>query len=167
MIEILEELDDSGPGAVLLMRPNRSLSWRQNLIFVGIIGCLYAMSATVLGLRGYWPVLPWAIIDLGLLFGCLYWLARQGSERQVLRIGAEAIEIQGGKNRQQWQLVWPRERAFALIQRARHGQYEEVHVFLRQGSNRFELGAFLPHPEREELVQLLSRWIPIFDRERR
>lgn len=83
----------------VVIRPNRSLSWRQSMMFLGAIAVPLLLISGVLALRGYWLVLPFAGLELAALFGCIY-LASQASRRcEVVSIGESVVTVEKGKER--------------------------------------------------------------------
>ena len=44
----------------VVIRPNRSMSWRQSMIFLGAIAVPLLLVSVILATRGFWLVLPFA-----------------------------------------------------------------------------------------------------------
>jgi uncharacterized membrane protein len=62
------DVQGAGPGRfVFISRPNRSLSHtRQRAVFWGLAALCFGIAAVFAAL-GYWPVLPFAGLEIGLL----------------------------------------------------------------------------------------------------
>ena len=48
----------------VVIRPNRSLTWRQSLFFIGLVSLLLFTVSGVFASLGYWLVLPFAGLEV-------------------------------------------------------------------------------------------------------
>lgn len=87
------------PVRCLVVRPNRSSTWRQSLVFLGAVAVPLVVVAVTLAWWGYWLVLPFAGLELGALFTSLYVVAQAGRRCQVISIGPTAVIVEKGRQR--------------------------------------------------------------------
>lgn len=139
-----------------ILQPNRSISWRQlKLVFAGL--CTFSLTnALVMTGLGFWPVLPFAGIEL-LAVGCaLYVVARRCRRREVISIDADRVHIERGHDRPEsnWNLAryWAR----VVVERPRKRWYASRLLIRAQGCA-VEVGSFLTEHERHRLATELSR----------
>ena len=95
-------VSDSCPDTKLrrvVIRPNRSLSWRQSMVFLGAIAVPLVLVSVVLALKGYWLILPFAGLELAGLFVCLYLVAHAGCRCEVISIGDSVVTVEKGRER--------------------------------------------------------------------
>jgi uncharacterized membrane protein len=71
----------------MVIRPNRSLSWRQSMMFLGAIAVPLLLISVVLATRGFWLVLPFAGLELAALFACFYVVSHAAQRCEVVSIG--------------------------------------------------------------------------------
>jgi len=153
---------DSKNGFVLI-RPHRSLSWRENMIFLGLIGAIYLITSILLTMQGFWPVIPWAIVDLALIYGCLYALARGAGRREVIRLDDSEVRVERGRIRPEHALSAPRQQVYCLVRSNLRAGSRMINVFLRLGLKTTEIGADLGPFERDQLVAALKRVLPVHE----
>lgn len=60
----------------VVIRPNRSLSWRQSMVFLGAISVPLLLISVVLAAQGFWLILPFAGVELAALFA---WISKRAS----------------------------------------------------------------------------------------
>lgn len=151
--------ESDSDGTRLVLSPTRSMSWGQNLAFIGLIGAIYAATTAMLAARGFWLVVPWAFIDLGLLSVCFYLVSRQGRRREVLEVGVDRVRFSAG-------LLGPSEvheaartHSYVIVRAAQRA--EQTEVILRLGTKARVLGAFLSPIERDQLVAALLAMLPV------
>jgi uncharacterized membrane protein len=145
---VCERVDDDGVWQWVL-RPNASLSWRGNLLFLGWMALLLGTISAVCALAGIWLVLPFAGLDIGLLAWALYHTAWRAARREVLTLSREKLEIARGVYRPSEVAEYPR----AWVRVECDG--ERVWAALR--GRRTEIGSFLRPDERLTLARLLRQ----------
>lgn len=147
----------------LLIRPQRSFSWRQNMLFLALVGGIYLATSVLLTVQGFWPVIPWAILDLALLFTCLYLIARAGSRREVIYLSDEEVRVERGRRKAETTLSAPRAQVYCLVRGEMRGKSAAFSVFLRLGRTTTEVGAALGPIEREQLLVALKGLLPVHE----
>ena len=149
---ISEEVDTWGRRRFVI-RPNRSLSWRGNMTFIGVMGVLLSAIAMTFALRGAWPVLPFAGLELAALAAGLYWVARRLSLREVITVDEGHVTVERGRRRPQLEVRLPR--PWVRVELERAGVLGPRRLLLRCHGRALEIGALLPERERERLAARL------------
>ncbi len=123
-----------------------------------------AISLCVLGigvffaLHGFWPVLPFAGLEV-IVLGVAFYLCLQRSQvREVVTLDAEVLTVERG--RKQCEEHWQCPRAWARInmERAPIAWYPSRLLVAFQGQ-RVEIGQFLNETERQSLAMELQGMI--------
>lgn len=83
----------------LVIRPNQSLSWRQSMLFLGAIAVPLTLVSGVLATQGYWLVLPFAGLEVAVLFGCMYLVSHACRRCQVVSVGQATVTVEKGRER--------------------------------------------------------------------
>ncbi|MGB0713888.1 MAG: DUF2244 domain-containing protein [Gammaproteobacteria bacterium] len=153
---MVAESSTDAPGSTrYVLRPNRSMDWRGNLIF---LGGLFAITMTVgLGLAtlGYWPVLPFAGLELTLVAMALYHTGLSASRCEVISIGDEIIRVE--KGRREPDITVEFQRTWARVQLSQPRQrLHPSRLLLRSHGKFVEVGSFLTEDEREGLAKNLA-----------
>lgn len=140
-----------------VLRPNRSMTWRQTQKFYALIAAVTLTVAGGFAVLGYWPVLPFAGLEL-LLLGVGFWLcAASGRTTEVISIG-DTIIVEKGTHEPH--CVWQAPRAWAQVtlQQPRIAWYPS-RLVLRSSGREVPLGDFLAEEERRELADKLKRLV--------
>lgn len=139
-----------------VIRPGFAVDWPQTVrIFVSM-----AVTPLLLGIAfaamGYWPILPFAGLEVTALGVALYVSARRSLDREVLRRVGDRLYIEKGRGRPQrcwqFQLAWSE-----VVMRPGAGGQERVYV--RSRGEAVELGEFLDEEARGRLAEELRAWI--------
>lgn len=152
---MVEQREHNG-GIRLLLRPNRSLSWRNSVrIWLGMC-TLSLIIVTVTFLAGAWLVMPFAGLEVSALGAALYYTARQCRKQEVLDISPQSLHLEKGLYRKEAEWELPR-------------QYTRIHVAIRRHpwtppklslSHRdldISLAAFLNIDDTRLLISILER----------
>jgi uncharacterized membrane protein len=117
------------------------------------IGVLFA-------LYGYWPVLPFAGLEVIVLGIAFYRCLSRSQLREVVTIGSEVVSVEKGRQQPQQRWECPRAWARVVLERAPIAWYPRRLTVAFQG-RRVEIGQFLNEEERgvlaDELRQALQR----------
>jgi uncharacterized membrane protein len=138
------------------LRPNQSLTWPQaRLAFLAVAGLSLTIAAGFAAL-GFWPILPFAGLEVGALGACLYFCARRGQRRELITVAEDLVEVQKGARRPQqgWRL--PRPWTDVALQR-RGAAWHPSRLLLRARGEGVEVGEFLTEEERQDLARDLRR----------
>ena len=139
-----------------VLRPNRSLSWRQNLaVFAGL--CAVTLIATIpLVAAGCWLVLPFAGLELLVVGIGLYLVICRCHECEVIYVAADSIRIERGRYgpREHWVMgrTWAR-----VVLKVCPRQWYPSRLLIRAHGRTVEIGRFLVEEEREKLARDLTQ----------
>lgn len=148
----------------VVIRPNRSLSWRQSMVFLAAIAVPLVVVSVVLAVRGFWLILPFAGLELVLLFGCLYTVAHAQRRCEVVSIGDALVTVEKGRargrcadgggpqERVEFARGWVRIELAAAI-----GHWYPHRLWIGASGRRIEIGGFLVDDEKIKLAAELKR----------
>lgn len=91
MVEL--DIDDATQTGQIVLRPNASGTWRFNLY---LLYTLMIVSGTVsIGFlfAGAWMILPFSIIEMGALAGCMFYCNRQCNRQEVITVSDDLVSI--------------------------------------------------------------------------
>lgn len=146
----------------VVIEPNQSLTWRESLIFFAAIALLSLAVALLFSLQGYWPILPFAGLELVALGVAIYLVSHSGRRRQLVTITADRIRIEKGRLRGKGSgggpeccYEFPRAWARVALVRPKRGWYPS-RLTVGTSGNAVVLGEFLTDEEREGLKARLD-----------
>lgn len=154
--------DQTDTSACIVLRPNRSWTWRANLYFIGTLMTVSLIMAGVFTSRGFWMILPFTILEISVLTACLYYCVRRTHTTEVLRLSREALVFERGVNRPTLRLEFERYFTRFFVQPARHPWYRK-RIELKCRGRALEVGEFLADEEKDELVRELRSIIHKLD----
>jgi uncharacterized membrane protein len=138
-----------------VIRPNQSLSWR------GAVKIYAAISLCCLGIgifyasQGFWPVLPFAGLEIVALGIAFYLCFARSQIREVVSVNADVVTVERGRHRPQEHWECPRAWARISLQPSPISWYPSRLAIAFQG-RRVEIGEFLTEQERCELAEELD-----------
>jgi uncharacterized membrane protein len=150
--------DSSGHDYHWVIRPNRSLSLRQAIQVYAVIALCCLGIAVFYTLHGYWPVLPFAGLEVLLLGVAFYLTLLRSGVREVISVGREVVKVEKGREKPQQSWECPRAWAQVRLQRSHIAWYPSRLAILFQGKQ-VEIGRFLNEVERQELAYELQQAI--------
>jgi uncharacterized membrane protein len=134
--------DPAGSDCRWIIRPNQSLSWRGLLwIYAVVAVCLLGMSVAF-ALQGFWPVLPFAGLELLALGAAFYLCLARSQWREIVSIDADVVRVEKGRRHAESPIAW----------------YPSRLMIAYQG-RQVEIGRFLCEDERAALAGALRRGI--------
>lgn len=146
-----EQIRTSDRQYCYVLRPNCGLYWRTTLwVYVGLSTiCLgIALGFT---LMGFWPILPFAGLELAALGIALYVSARRGRCREVIRICGDEVRVEKGVRGPEQSWVFDIARSEVMLLASPHCWYPS-RLLIRSRGATVELGAFLTDEERASLA---------------
>jgi len=156
----METESHEGDAAVrrFLLRPNCGVYWQTTVIVFVAIAAVSLTIATLFAFAGFWPILPFAGLELTALGVALYVSAVRGNYREEIRVDSSTVEIR--KGRKEPDRVWNFDLAWSevLLEASFHRWYPS-RLAIRSQGNAVELGAFLTEEERLSLAEELRRCI--------
>lgn len=149
--------------------PNGSLSVRGACLFMFLVSLATLGCAAICTWMGYWPVLPFAGLELAALGWALWASMRRSRFREVITVAADKLRIESGMAGRgasaciEWPRVWTR----AWLEPDTNGRSDQILVIAR-GGQRVVLGRFLTQDERKAVLGRLqyalnSGTLPEFD----
>jgi uncharacterized membrane protein len=93
---IAAHFDECDRVGQIILRPNRSWTWRSNTYFLGTLFTVSLIVATSFALRGYWMVLPFSALEMTALLACLYYCVRRTHEQEVLTFSVDELIVEKG-----------------------------------------------------------------------
>lgn len=150
----------SGLDCHWVIRPNQSLSWRAAVkVYTAIALCCLGIGV-FFALLGYWPVLPFAGLEVIVLGIAFYRCLSRSQLREVVTVGSEVVRVEKGRLQPQQRWECPRAWARVVLECAPIAWYPRRLTVAFQG-RRVEIGQFLNEEERgvlaDELQQVLHR----------
>jgi len=143
---------------VFVIRPNSSLSWRGNLIFLATLATICFGIAGGFAWMGLWLVLPFAGIEVGVLAAALYICSRQARRCEVVRITDRQVEVEVGYEKPELKREFARSWVQVVLEPSRL-KHHRSRLVLRAYGRDFEIGACLPEDERRALALALRQAI--------
>ena len=148
-------IDDKGLNGFILLQPNLSLNWHQNikfLIFLFIILlCISAFFSFILG----WLVLPYSGLAFIALTASLYFLFRHYSYQEVIRFSQDQVIIERGNITPD--TTWTFQRHCSSFHIHKHVNTNTQEVWLVSYNKKLELGCFLGYDEKLQLIENLKQ----------
>ena len=146
----------------IVLRPNRSWTWRANTYLLATLTIVSALIAGGFALRGMWMVLPFSTLEMSVLLGCLYYCVRRTYRQEVLTFSAAELIVEQGHRHPERTVRFERFRTRVLVEPARH-PWDADKVALRSHGNELEIGSFLSAPDKKDLVHEIRLMIRKLD----
>ena len=143
------------PTRQIVVRPNNSLSRRGALVFFGLVALACLGIALVCVSMGYWPVLPFAGLELAVLATALHLSLQRGRYREIIRVSADRLVVEKGVGRPGDRTEFTRHWASVNLHRSRSAWYPSRLVIQSRGLA-CEVGHCLTESEREGLGRRLA-----------
>jgi uncharacterized membrane protein len=145
----------------IVLRPNRSWTWRSNTYFVTTLLVISSTTALVFALRGYWMVLPFSALEMAALLGCLYFCVRRASQQEVLTFSNDELIVEKGHGRPEQVFRFQRFFTRVMVEPPIHPWYQP-RIAIVARDERLEIGQFLGAEEKTRLVGDLRRMVHHF-----
>ncbi len=151
---IAAQFDESDRIGRIVLRPNRSWTWRSNTYFLFTLTTVSAIVASWFTLRGLWVVLPFSVLEMSVLAACLYYCVRRTHQQEVLTFSVDELVIEKGHQKPERTYHFSRFFARFLVEPAKHRWYEP-RIAVQSRGERVEIGRFLTADEKANLVNQL------------
>jgi uncharacterized membrane protein len=138
--------------------PHCSLTPRGAALF---FGGTCAVSFTVAGLvaaQGFWPVLPFAGLEMALLGWALKTSMDRRHHRQTITVSEDSVEVEYARPPHSSRVVFPRHWAQVRID-AGSSRLHPTRLLIESHGRGCEIGGFLNEQERQGLARRLKRLI--------
>ena len=146
----------------LELRPNRSMPQRHFWLMMAGVAAIFALMGLRFLVLGAWPILPFMLADLALLWWAMRASYRSGRASEHLRLDEDGLELvrispHGAARRTRIEPHWARVELERLNE-------DENRLWLLSRGHRHALGQFLSPAERAELAQVIERGLATFRR---
>jgi len=127
-------------------------------VFIATVSIATFAIATVFAVRGYWPVLPFAGLEIGLLIWAVRASMRSGLQRETITITEESVTVQYSSAAEERSLVFPRHWASVKL----HAPPAALHpsrLTIESHGRVCEVGKFLTETDRRGLAARLKQLV--------
>lgn len=143
---------------VLELAPHRSLTPKTARIFVALVAVPTFAVALMFTAQGFWPVLPFAGLEIGLLAWAVRASLRSGLERETITVTPDSVIVRHCDRRGVQSSVFPRHWARVTL----HAPPAALHpsrLVLESRGRACEVGRFLTEDERRSLAVRLKQLV--------
>ncbi len=151
MIEISQE----GESIRVVLKPNRSMSWRGNQLFLLSMFLLSGFIAFGFWLVGAWVVLPFAGLEMLVLSGLIYYVSWKLSYREVLTIDGQAITFEQGVQRPKQEWHFNRSDISLSVEPKEHS-WSTPTIHFKHRQELISIGSFLNQADCDKLLDTLK-----------
>ncbi|MES2884153.1 MAG: DUF2244 domain-containing protein [Pseudomonadota bacterium] len=145
----------------IIIGPNASLSMRQAVLVLASVSFVALTVAVGFTLMGFWPILPFAGLELAALGAALWVSLRRNRYREVLSFEAGRVRVGFGWMGQgaSAEIDWPRPFTRVVLE---PGATRNSHnrLVLTSSGQRIEIGRCLTDAEREALHARIKDLLP-------
>lgn len=145
-------------GTQIILRPNNSASWEFIKYFLLAIVALSLTIGVSFTLLGYWVILVFTVIEMAVLFSCLWYCLRRSRLQEVLWFTQDKLVLEIGIEKPTQRKEWQRFFTKILVQPAKHPWYRKQ-IALRHRNEEIQIGQFLDDAEKEQLLRELRRTV--------
>ncbi len=142
----------------IILTPNRSWSWRANLLFLSTFSLVCLVIGTAFVLQGLWLVLPFSLLEAALVAMAFYYCSRRSYRQEVLTFSEDELLIERGIRRPTQRRVFKRLFARVFVRRPRHPWYP-TRVAVRSHGQEVEIGEFLNPEDKDLLIRELRQMV--------
>jgi len=142
----------------ILLHPNRSFSWKNNLIFLAIISFTCLTIAVLFAFVGAPYILPFAGLEILLVGGCVYLVANKIKKNEIITLTPNKLIIQRGSFNRREVKEYFRLWAQVEIERSTHPWYP-LHILIASKGEKVPIGDFLTEEEKFELIKRMEEII--------
>ena len=143
---------------VLELSPRCSLTPKTARIFIGLVAAPTFTIALLLTSQGFWPVLPFAGLEIGLLIWAVRTSMRSGLERETITVTLDSVIVRHWDRRGVQSAVFPRHWSRVTL----HAPLAALHphrLVLESRGRACEVGRFLTEDERRSLAVRLQQLV--------
>lgn len=145
------------PGSIqIILRPNRSMTWRQTLLVMTVFGSFCLSIAIIWAFVGAWMILPFAGLEVGLLVFVMYLVSRSTYQKQQLLINEQFISFQSGKSKEHLNILFQRQTLGLLTYEVYHPE-DVKELYLVDGHLKQRIGEFLNLEDQKQLLEQLAQ----------
>lgn len=154
-------IDPRSNNGEIIITANQSASWRTNMRFFTLLAAVsLSIAFSFSFFAGAWLVLPFAGLELALVFFSLHHLCSSLSKMQVIRFTADEVIVEKGIKHPDFQ--WRAQRLWtkAHVQEpAFPNQRSSIYIAFK--GQRIGIGEFLHEHEKDQLIRSLRGLISV------
>ncbi|MDH5485628.1 MAG: DUF2244 domain-containing protein [Gammaproteobacteria bacterium] len=153
-------LDNKPYNGHIMLEPNLSMSWKNNIHIFMIISILTIIISTYFVLLGGWLVLPFSGLELILIATSSYMFFKHYNRCEVIRFTEDTIIIEQGKYTAEEYSEF--QRHWSKIHIQNKGPHDIPRVSIKSHGIEKEFGTFLGYDEKMALIQTLEEMTSSF-----
>ncbi len=138
--------------------PNCSLSIQGAALFFASVCFVSFAIAGIMAARGYWPIMPFAGLEMLLLGWALRVSLRRREQRQTITVSERDVLVESRSGSGCVQVVFPRHWAQVKLRRPA-SRLHPSRLVIESHGRQCEVGDFLTEEERRGLARKLDRLI--------
>lgn len=142
----------------LVLTPRCSLNPASARVFIAVVGGTCFAVAGVFAAQGFWPVLPFAGLEIGLLVWAVRASMREGSKRETIEIDEDRITIRRSDPHGEHFSVFPRHGSRVTL-RTPQTALHPSRLLLESRGRVCEVGRFLTEDARQSLAARLQQLV--------
>tara|TARA_B110000014_G_scaffold258716_1_gene245269 strand:+ start:2257 stop:2760 length:504 start_codon:yes stop_codon:yes gene_type:complete len=142
----------------ILLQPNRSMTWKNNLIFLLVIFVTCFLIATLFAFAGATLILPFAGLEVLLVVICVYLVANKSKKNEILTLTPEKLVVERGSYNSREVIEYIRLWTQVEIEKPIHPWYP-LHLVIASKGERVPIGDFLNEEEKLELIDKMEEII--------
>ncbi len=96
---VLRQVNSDTGVTQIVVRANRSMSWRANVLLAASLGGLSAVFGGVIASFGFWMVLPFAGLEFLMVYFCLSKAYRRLGYTEVISMVGDKLLVESGYNK--------------------------------------------------------------------
>lgn len=150
MVTLHEDSDES----MLIAQPNRSANWQLNKLVIAAFALWWSLIAGFFVLRGLWPIVPFAGLEVAGLALALYYVSWKLQQRHVLRFHNQQLILQKGAYYPRFTWKFAREAVSLSVEEQPH-PWDPLKLFLCSCDQQIPIGNFLNKDDSKKLLVLL------------
>jgi uncharacterized membrane protein len=135
-----------------------ALTPKSALLLIGVVAGATLLVAGIFTVQGFWPVLPFAGLEIALLIWAVRTSMRMGLQRETITISEEYVTVQHRSPDGDWDSVFPRHWTRVKL----HAPLAALHpsrLMLESRGRAYEVGRFLTEDDRRGLAVRLKQLV--------
>ena len=142
----------------ILLQPNRSMTWKNNLFFLSVIFVTCFLIAILFAVAGAPLILPFAGLEVLLVVVCVYLVGNKLKKNEIITLTREKLVVERGSNSSKEVKEYIRLWTQIEIEKPIHPWYPLILVIASKGE-RVPIGDFLNEEEKLELIDRIEEII--------
>jgi uncharacterized membrane protein len=142
----------------IVIAPNCSLTVQSALLVFGSLCFVSFAIAGFVALQGFWPVLPFAGLEMAVLAWALKVSLARRHQRETITVSDEEVSVEQRRGEDRMQVVFPRHWAQVKLRRP-SSRLHPSRLMIESHGRGCEVGSFLTEEERRGLAIRLKRLI--------